>query len=440
MLIRDKVRQFKQQPSHKYVRCRVLVVSSPKMIQTTLSEISQCLTDSVIDKAFKQKTNSQDSVKIIEVTRAAPAGEGLLSAVYRIHVSGHKHSATFIVKGLVSNLTLRDTLQCTKYFAREGIFFTEVLPTLIDNQKSLGAKECIQDYTPKCYSACLDGQNDYILIEDLSEKDCVSVSEYPTESERNKVLKALAHLHAVSIALRIRRPVVFQEIVDKIPEIYYSEGNRNWYSPYLNNAIDLDREVLTEYLEPSSIYYKKFDEIVTNDLYGNIITSLTSSVEHPVLCHGDAWCPNFLCSKDKAVSIDFQLYRCASLATDLTYLIMMCSNLCKEKQDFLDAVEIYYNDLAYFLKDMGFEASDVFSRANLDEEIKKYGRFGFMACLSSIPLMAGERFDVVTSAVEKVPGQERLPLENLWKLSPIKDEHKIRVVNLVRVSVDVGLI
>ncbi|KOB73811.1 Uncharacterized protein OBRU01_10119 [Operophtera brumata] len=399
------------------------------MIQTTLSDISQCLTDSVIDKAFKQKTSSQDSVKIIEVTRAAPAGEGLLSAVYRIHVTGHQHSATFIVKGLVNNLILRDTLQCTKYFAREGIFFTDILPALIEVQKSSGAKECIQDYTPKHYSTCLDGKNDYILIEDLSERDCVSVSEYPTESERNKVLKALAHLHAVSIALRIKKPEVFQEIVKKIPELYYSEGNRDWYSPYQMNAVDLDREVLREYFEPSSIYYKKFDEIVTNDLYGTVIATLASSVENPVLCHGDAWCPNFLCSKDKAVAIDFQLFRCASLATDLTYLIMMCSNLCKEKQDFLDAVQIYYNDLVYFLRDMGLEASEVYTRATLDEEIKKYGRFGFMACLTSIPLMAGERFDVVTSVVEKVPGKERLPLENLWKLAPIKDEHKIRVNN-----------
>lgn len=410
------------------------------MIQTTLSEISACLTESVVEKAFKEKTNSQDSVKFIEISRAAPAGEGLLSAVYRIHVTGYKHSATFIIKGLLNNLILRNTMRCTNFFAREGKFFTDILPALIEVQKSSGAKECIQDYTPKCYSCCIDGENDYILIEDLSAAGCVSVSEYPTEFERNNVLKTLAHLHAVSIALRIKRPDVFQKIVEEIPELYYTESNRNWYSIYLKNAVDLDREVLREHFEPSSNYYKKFDDVVTNDLYGNIIKSLRSSVDHSVLCHGDAWCPNFLCSKEKTVAIDFQLYRAASLATDVTYLILMCSNLCNEKQDFLDAVEIYYNELAYFLKDMGLEASEVFSRANLYEELNKYGRFGFMACLSSIPLLAGERFDAVTSTLNMVPGQDRLPLENLWKLTPIKDGHKIRVVNLVRVCVDLGLI
>lgn len=411
------------------------------MIQTTLSDISQCLTESVIEKAFKQKTDSQDSVKIIEVTRAAAAGEGLLSAVYRIHVTGYKNSATFIVKGLVNSQILRKTLECTKYFEREVKFFTNILPALIEAQKSTGAKECIQDYTPKCYSCCLDGKNDYILIEDLCAIDYVSVSDDPTECERNKVLKALAHLHAVSIVLKIKKPEVFKKIVSEIPELYYTKGNRDWYNPYLKNAIEIDRDVLRGFFEPSSIYYQKFEEIVTNNLYENIIESVTNAIEHPVLCHGDAWCPNFLCSKEQAVAIDFQLYRCASLATDLTYLIMMCSNLCKEKQDFLDAVDIYYNHLAYFLNDMGLVASEVFSRATLDEEIKKYGRFGFMASISSIPLLVGEeKFDMVTSDVEEVHGQERLPLETLWKLSPIKDEHKSRLVNLVRVSVDAGFI
>lgn len=73
----------------------------------------------------------------------------------------------------------------------------------------------------------------------------------------------------------------------------------------------------------------------------------------------DTWCPNCLCSKERAVAIDFQLVRCA---TNLAYCIFLCSNLCYNKNDFVKAVDIYYSFVTYYLKDLGLNPEDVFTR------------------------------------------------------------------------------
>lgn len=411
------------------------------MVRVTLATISKHLTQDVMDKVFKLRTNSEDSVQSVEIERAAPAGEGLISAVYRIRVIGKKHTVNFIAKGFVNDLLMRKTLDCPTYFKREALFFTTILPILCEIQKTSGARERIQSNLPICYGCHLDGNDDYILMEDMVETECLPLSEMPTKYERDQTLKALAHFHAVSLALRIKKPDAFAKLANRLHEVYYNDKNRNWYAKYLQKAIDIDVNVLAEFLEPKSIYYQRFKAVVIDDVYGQMIRIATSRGDHPVFNHGDAWCSNFLCCKDKAVAIDFQLLRCASSATDLSYFIIMCSNLCRNKEDFFNAVDVYYRSLDYYLSDMGIDACKVFSFEMLKEELKKYGKFGILAALTSIPLMASNRCDTLQSLEMKYSGFDRIPLEELWPLTPIKSvEHKMRLVNAVRVTVDAGLI
>lgn len=411
------------------------------MVKLTLENISKRLTEDVIDRSFKMKTKSKDSVKSIAVTRAAPAGEGLISAVYRIHVTGSCYKTSFVAKGLVGDLLLRQTLRCTKFFEREVMFFAKILPQFIEVQKSSGAKENIQHNIPICYANHIGDGEDYILIEDLSESSCKAIAK-PTKKQRDLTLQALAHMHAVSIALRITKPAVFSELANKLTELYYNDDNRVWYAKYLQNAIDIDKYIMREFEEESSVYLKKFIDLVDNDVYGQLIELVATPKDNPVMNHGDAWLPNFLCSNQRGVALDFQLFRCASLATDLSYYLALCGNLCLTKEHFLEAVKVYYDYLDHYLSDMGLNTSEIFSWEQLWMELKKYGRFGILAALTSIPLLASsEKCDVGLSFEDKFGDVERIPLEDLWPLSPIEGvEQKMGLVNAVRVAVDVGLI
>ncbi|XP_026746024.1 uncharacterized protein LOC113507333 [Trichoplusia ni] len=411
------------------------------MVQVTLSTISKYLTEEVIDKAFKLRTNSDDSVQSIAISRAAPAGEGLISAVYRIQVNGKIHTATFIIKGIVRDPLLRKSITCDTYSKREVYFFSTILPILRKTQMISGAKENIQDIIPLCYGQYSDGSDDYILLADLAEAGFVSISELPTISEMNLTLKALAHFHAVSFALRIKNPDIFEEIAMELNELYYNEEKRNWYAKYFQNAIEINKSVLSEFESPESIYCQKYFSLVDGDAYGELMRVVSCRGEHPVFNHGDAWCCNFLCTKERAVVIDFQIMRCASPVTDLAYFIIMCSNVCQTKEEFLDAVILYYSSLKYYLGDMGIDASEAFSFDMLMEELKKYGKFGILAAITSLPLVASKRCDTLESFETLYSDLDSIPLEVLWELTPIKnEEHKKRIVNAIRISVDVGLI
>lgn len=411
-------------------------------MELTLKDISSRLSLDIIDNIFKTRSNSNDCVKSVKVTKAAPAGEGLISAVYRIHVTGSVHKASFVAKGLTSDIQLRRTLRCHKFFEREIVFFSEILPQFMLLQKSLGCKENIQRNIPICYSYYLGHNDDYLVLEDLSETFCKSVAK-PTKKNRDAILKVLAHLHAVSIALRIHRPRVFYNLVNKITDdIYYNDDNRQWYAKYLQNAIEIDKQALKDYECESSVYYKKFLETVNIDVYEQLVNIVSSySGKHLVMNHGDAWLPNFMYSEERAVAIDFQLFRCTSPVADLTYYLALCSNHCPTKEAYNEAINMYYNHLEYHLSDMKLNAKMALPREDLDEELIKYGRFGLLAALTSIPLLASDRSDVGLLNRDKFEGLDRIPLEELWKLNPITDEYdKKTLVNALRVAVDVGLI
>ncbi|XP_072930772.1 uncharacterized protein [Epargyreus clarus] len=411
------------------------------MLPLTLADISRALTETVVDRAFKVKTESADTVQRISVTRAAPAGEGLIGAVYRIHVVGEHNQASFVAKALVKDELLCSTLNCPMYFKREVIFFSKILPTLVATQKSLGATENLQSYIPVCFDWHCDGRNDFLLLEDLAERGYVSIQKNLTICKKNATLKTLAHFHAVSLALRVKKPDVFKKIADELDEIYYFEENRTWYDEYLQEAIKIDVATLAEYENPeTSIYYKKLIELLNKNAYTLLINLASERGSNPVICHGDAWCCNFMYSNEKTVAIDFQITRCASLVTDLSYFILV-SNSCRNKDDFNEAVEVYYLALKYYLSDMKLDANEVFPKTTLEAELRRYGKYGLLACLTSFPLLASERCDVLQSYSSKYQGYDRIPLLKLWYLTPFQtEEDKTQVVNAVRVAVDVGII
>lgn len=407
------------------------------MAQLTLQKISVHLTQAVVQRAFHLKIGKEDTIQSLELSPAAPPGSGLIGALYRIKVKGKNNSTSFIAKTLVRDPLLRKSLPSEIFFQREIFFYLELLPALVKVQKSSGAKEMIQNVVPICYACHCDGISDYILLEDISYS---AASIHPTACERNKILKTLAHLHAVSMGMRIKEPEEFVKLKNSLSELYYTENRRQFYANYLKKALELDLEALKKVEDPSrSIYYKKFFEIVSNDPYGQLVDLLCSS-DHMVFNHGDAWSPNFLCSKEKAIAIDFQLARCTSPVADLSYFLLLSINSCPTKDKFIEVVRLYYDYFVHYLKDMGVD-DGVFTWDDLNSDLKKHGKFGLLTASTSIPLLGSERCNVLESFEEKYAGMETIPLEILWPLSPLSTVHQItNLKNAVHVMVDLELI
>ncbi|KAI5640357.1 ecdysteroid kinase domain-containing protein [Phthorimaea operculella] len=251
----------------------------------------------------------------------------------------------------------------------------------------------------------------------------------------------MAHMHALSIALEQRRPEEFKQITKNIPELYFSEDNRSWYAKYLKNAIDIDLKTLAEFEDvETSIYYKKFSELVSGDPYGLAIRLLSDRSRRTVIAHGDAWFPNFLRSKTRTVAIDFQLVRHASPVTDVAYFVLI-SKQCANKENALEAFRVYHEALTYYLNDVGIDANQVYSWEDFNTDLKLFGKFGLIAASTSIPLLCSERCDVLEQFDVKYSGVDKIPLEELWPLTELKtEEDKMYLVNAVRLAVDIGLI
>ncbi|CAF4749511.1 unnamed protein product [Pieris macdunnoughi] len=412
------------------------------MAHLRLSDISKRLTNEELDNIFKLKTNSQDSVVNYQVMRVGPAGEGLLSAVYRINVKGEKYDTSFVAKGLLHDLMLRKTLSCEIFFQREVVFFTKILPILMDLQTSLNAKECLQNYIPLCYHSYCYGCNDFLVMEDMSESGYTSLPHAPTDFEKEGTLKVLAHLQAVSMALRIKNPELFYKLANELPECYYIDRRKTWYGKWLQRAIDIDKAVVAEFKNKiGNVYYEKFMQLINDDVYEQLQNISSTWGDNTVLNHGDCWYANFMSSKKGVVALDFQLYRFGSPAIDLTFFIMTCANVSPLADDYKNTLNVYYSYLRYFMEDMNMNIDNVFPRHALDSEMHKYGKFGFLVALTSIPLIISERCDVMQSFGEKFNDHDIIPLEELWVLTPFKtDEEKMRLINALRLSVDVGLI
>lgn len=90
---------------------------------------------------------------------------------------------------------------------------------------------------------------------------------------------------------------------------------------------------------------------------------------------------------------------------------------------------------------MGIDANEVLSWNEIQNELKKYGKFIVIIGLGTVPLLCSERCDVFDSFETKFSGIDRIPLIELWKLTPLEtEEQKMMLVNVIRVAVDVGLI
>lgn len=413
------------------------------MGKINLSDISVHLTEEVLDKAFKEKTMSEDTIQSINITRATPIGDGLISAVFRINVAGEEHQTSFFVKGLIKDKLLRKTLRCARLFKREAIFFTKILPAFTKIQNSLGGNEHIEKFIPKCYSCHCDGEEDYILLEDLVEQGYTSMSGEATADQCYLAIRTLAHFHAISFALKHKANTLFSTLTKDIDELYYTEDNKSWYETFLNNGIEINRMALEVFEAPNtSRYYKKFVQVTSKDVYREMIQLASTKSEHYVICHGDAWLQNFLCNDKEAATVDFQLLRCASPSVDLMFLCLLCAPICKSKKTFETAIEYYYSFVQFYLRDLGLDIQNLMTIEDLWKEIRSYGKLGMLQLLTTIPLTSEPEFcDNLDDFEVKFKDVDRIPLEYLWRLRPLTEERQqLRFVNALRVAVDVGIL
>lgn len=89
------------------------------------------------------------------------------------------------------------------------------------------------------------------------------------------------------------------------------------------------------------------------------------------------------------------------------------------------------------LRILGSDPEKVFPRTALDDQLKKYARFGVGMGMESIPFSVIDDADVTD--LDLIEGVEAIPLEHIFIIRPLKTkEARLRLANAIKHGVDNG--
>ncbi|XP_072395456.1 uncharacterized protein [Diabrotica undecimpunctata] len=242
--------------------------------------------------------------------------------------------------------------------------------------------------------------------------------------ETQLLLKYLALLHAVPLAIKVRNPEFFQQEI----------------RPYLNNGLDkyidfrealpLIEAILNE-SEKCAPLVPRVQKIWKQHYY----KENEPEVKEPfaTFSHGDLWVNNIMVKYDDATPteikfVDFQAYEYYSPVVDFIYFIFTSvqNEVLKENLD--DFVKFYHSRLLQNLKDLGCDV-EPFSYDEFLKEFKKYTYQPLVWILTFIPFVVfGPKGDSTEPSLEDIKFNDSLSVEDARKqLSQVVKE-KIHII------------
>lgn len=347
------------------------------------------------------------------------------------------------VKALPKNLARRQTFRSAEFFMREVEFYNKIWPEFQNLQRRHHVMDPYDD-VPKCLAAFQDGENDFIVMEDLGVDGFRSADRQVEMDDVHcqMALQCLGKLHGLSHAMRALEPESFARLTSHMVDIYYAEPARDWYAEIATLQISVARDAVhKEY--PGSPAEERMHRFTKNttDYYSEMI-GLTHTVnEYAVIGHGDCWLPNFMFIENEDGSprrlklIDFQLVRLGSCALDISFFLYSCTTEQLRKDHYEHMLEWYYEGVEQVLQGFNLAPEKVFPRSILKEEMQQFARFGVGMAMESLPLSIMDEED--TTDLDAIEGTRPMTLPEVWKLKPIKSkEGRRRLADVFKHAVE----
>lgn len=413
----------------------------------SLSDISIYFTEDTLNKCIQKA----GGVKYVNWSFGSgfKKGDSYLSDVYRFQINGvdNKGDAVevnLIVKSMPKNASRRKLFRSADFFRNEINFYTKVIPAFEKFQSSRHTINPFVEY-PKHYASHCDGENDFIALQDVSILGYGPPSRLETidHDHFKLIMKALGRFHAVSLAFRDQEPEEFKKVAASLEETYYAEKNKEWYRPFLVDAIKVANDAL-EQEYPGTIYEEKAKKYIGNNLYDTLCHLVTVRNNYSVIGHGDCWTPNFLIKYDdhknpkQTTIIDFQLARYGSLALDLSFFIYSCTSHETREKHLSEILKEYHESACELIKNIGSDPQKIFPYAALKSEMRDFAKFGCGMAIESLPLSMMEDDEVAD--LDQITGDNPI-LTDVWKISPIPEKKKrLRIADAFKHAIDSGYI
>ncbi|KAK4875664.1 hypothetical protein RN001_012086 [Aquatica leii] len=329
----------------------------------------------------------------IKVTAGTTNGENFLGIIAKVKVTGKDIQGddvirNFVIKSAPLNKMIRSILPINIAYQREAYMYNVVLPEFNRLQTEKNILKPFMSFA-KHYKSFLYDQEEAIILEDMQSHGFYSVinqKESINYEHAVFILKEYGKFHALSFAMRLHKPDLFEEIAKNTQERYFQNFKKNFrdenYKNYSLKAFaSLDCVKDKELYDRYSKFHDRIDKIAVQ------MTDSDFTNSYNVVRHGDCWIKNFLfkyqndeyCVTPKEICfLDWQMACFGSPALDLSYFIF--SNTDKNLRDkyYDKLLEEYHDSFRSFLKEFGGDADKQFSFDMLKAQMKKYGIYGLI--------------------------------------------------------------
>ncbi|XP_063216108.1 uncharacterized protein LOC134527388 [Bacillus rossius redtenbacheri] len=422
-----------------------------------LHTISAKFTEEVLLEVLQKFAKRKDvCLSCYKVCSATSKGDNYLSSVWRISIEGaskpgdEKYSMSLIVKSLPPNIGRRKTFRSLDFFGNEVAFYEKVLSKFMAFQEKKKPKHPFIEI-PGFYKALVDGENDFISLEDLAPAGYKSTSrlEGLDYAHTSMAMKILARFHALSFAIRDQEPDMFREMVDSLQEVYYKPALKPWYKNMLDKFVSLATDAMAQEM-PGSVYEEKLRQLVAGeDFFDRICKLVADSREpHGVISHGDAWSSNFMflypggdatSSPLAARMIDYQIVRCSSPVLDLSFFLYSCTGQELREKHYDGLMREYHTALSELIAELGSNPDRVYPFSAFQKELATYSKYGLYMALESLPMSLLSEEDAPD--IDLIDGDDAVPLEQIWSLKPIKTQAgRLRICNMVKHLMQCGFV
>ncbi|KAL1505451.1 hypothetical protein ABEB36_005019 [Hypothenemus hampei] len=314
-------------------------------------------------------------------------GEGYIGDITFVDVLGENRHGSKVEYSLVlktggQNKTLRPIVRLG--FEREIHVYSKILPAFWNLQDEHLMKRF--QSIPRCYLTMLSDHNEALVLENIKSLGfkLYDRKQVMTLDHIQAVLKVLGQWHALSFALKEKKPLLLEQLTCN----WKCTAAAIFVNSHVGEWINLAQKYLIQTLEVQEELelLHKYKEKTRNQTATDIIKSILSIEKHQVVVtHGDCWNNNLMFKyQDFSLNVpsevkilDFQIASISSPVIDLSYFIYAVSSE-EQLQHFPQLLKTYYEALSACLQEIECVPDQIFSYSDLIRHWQNFSAYGAM--------------------------------------------------------------
>ncbi|XP_072947533.1 uncharacterized protein [Epargyreus clarus] len=333
-----------------------------------------------INKIIKEEGYTNQNMEVLKVVTDGASYQGVL---YEVNVRGQTDNGdketNIFIKHLIENYENFKLYSVLEVYDREAFVYNELAKVFKELQDEAEVPLKDRYKIVKSYRCSTEA----IILENIAKKG------YKTYPRMNVMTLKLAELsveqlakfHALTFALKVKRPDYFN---NKITTIKQSMVFDDVYRDFIKKMFEISLENLDEARKEKVANY--FPTLVEN--FPKYVQGAMTDVK--CLCHGDYRISNIMIKENDGViadviPIDYQQMYYGAPVLDFIYLIFGASDRQFRKNHLNHLKEFYFETVGNFLKYFQVDVSSVYPREEFEKDFKNCLDYGLMFSLYFMP-------------------------------------------------------